>query len=232
MNDLEEKDINISDDEEEEDPYFEDIDPDDLTPEQIQSLKEKYDATLGQEATDFLDKKEEVDQENYEVIRATKGFLKERTEKTYPLYLVTNHRKEPKFDEEGKPVYKQKMDENNLPVFNADGEPVLTNEQDYKIIKQVSEFIVRKPTDRDKLEFERFGVKNQEDIANLSPKKAKQVDLLIAKFLSRCVVEPQLSPEEWRNDVEQAIYQQLTFRLITASLETNEAVLVDFFTNV
>lgn len=231
MNDLEKETIDISDDEEE-DPYFNDVDPDDLSPEQIQSLKEKYDSTLGDEATEFLDKKDEVDNENYEVTRATKAYLKERTARTYPLYLVTDHRKEMLFDEEGNPVYKHKLNDNGMPVFDEDGEPVLTTEQDYKIIKKVSEFIVRKPTDRDKLEFERFGVKSQNDIANLSPKKAKQVDELIAKFLARCVLDPQMSPEEWRRDVEQAIYQQLTFRLITASLETNEAVLVDFFTNV
>lgn len=229
MNEQEEKEIiDLSEDDD-----FDEMDMDNLSPEQIKSLREKYDSAYGEDATAFLDKKEEVEAENLEITRATKAELKERTERTYPLYLVTDQRKEYIFDEEGKPVFEQKEDEDGLPIYTADGEPVLDEtKQKYKIIRKVSEFIVKRPTDRDKLEFERFGIQNQADIAKLSPKQAKKVDGLIAAFLSKCVLDPKMTPEEWRRDVDQSIYQNLVFRLMTAGMQTNEAVLVDFFTSV
>lgn len=220
--------IDLSDDTD-----FDDSDFDEMSPEEIKSLREKYDRAYGEDATAFMDKKEEVDAENLEITRATKAELKERTERTYSLYLVTDQRKEYITDEEGKPVFEQKEDEDGLLVYTADGEPVLDEtKQKYRLIRKVSEFIVKRPTDRDKLEFERFGIQNQSDIAKLSPKQAKKVDNLIATFLSKCVIDPKMTPEEWRSDVDQSIYQNLVFRLMTAGMQTNEAVLVDFFTTV
>jgi hypothetical protein len=98
--------------------------------------------------------------------------------------------------------------------------------------KIIDAFEVRRPTDKEKISLEKFGVTNLREIRKLTGEEAKEADIAISEFLSRVVTDPTMSPEEWREDVDESIYQNLFFKVIATTMQTNDAELVNFFTTV
>ncbi len=185
----------------------------DDSPEQIQGLKEKLDNIYADEATAFMDKKEERDLENAIITRATAKGLKERTSRVYEIKLI--------IDQQPTGEFKEEIDDYGIKRKVEIKRPIV---EIYK---------VKLPTDADKLGLQSLGINTTDDMRKpLSPKQQAKADLEQAKFLSKCVLDPKLTAKEWSEDVPHNIFQNLLFRLMSASVVTDEALLIDFFTNV
>lgn len=93
------------------------------------------------------------------------------------------------------------------------------------ISKDYAAFIARRPTDKDRVEF--LSLTNTE-LALLPDDQLAKVNQQFYEFLSKVMIEPDWTPDEW-SEVDQALQKELLLRLIYLANNADDGKVFDFF---
>lgn len=204
---------------------FDGLDDFEIEKEDVKSLKEKYEKLYGDDATSFGDMLENKNEENAIVFNASYEKIKNKLKRRYNVYIKVDHKiRKGEIEEE---YHVEKFGKKQ---YDKNGDPIIEIRKRIGDIEVpvLAKYEMRKPTDKERFDIQRFGAENLDDMANLNDEDYEKANEEIAKYLSNMITKPSLTAEQWRNDVEQAIYQSLFFKIVAASVQTDEAALIDF----
>jgi hypothetical protein len=158
------------------------------------------------------------DEADFEVIEATADRLEQEKYKTYNLFLKVG-------EDRKKLVEKIVTNNNNVPIFDADGKVV--TEKAYKPIME--KYIVRKPTLSEEIDLTRLGVNDVNAIQFMSDDKFDSIKEEMCRYMSDVIVEPELSKEELMDTTSDKI-TNLFAKCEALQKITDDNLLMDFFT--